>query len=216
MGIKAVLIDYGGVLYRECNGFRELLKESIARFLKSLGTEPDKALIEEGLKEWRFPGNVEQNVSYAAALILSLHGIRSSVGVVRALTNVMKASIVSNTVPSPWAREFLEWIKGLGIKVAIVSNHWCHECVVETLERDELNEYLDAVVTSDLVGYCKPESRIYEAALKLLDVPPNEAVFIDDYPPNVEGALRAGIKYGIRYDGDYRKLVSEVKACLSR
>ncbi len=216
MGVKALLIDYGGVLYRECEGFRELLRKSVLKFLNSLGIEGDEALIEEGLKAWRFPGMVEQNVSYAAALILTLHGIEASVGRVKALTNVMKASIVTGTLPSPWAKEFLEWVRGLGVKVAIVSNHWCHECVVETLERDGLDKYVSAVVTSDLVGYCKPDARIYEAALKLLDVRPHEAIFIDDYPPNVEGALKAGIKYGIRFDGDYGRLLSEVKSCLSR
>jgi len=46
----------------------------------------------------------------------------------------------------------------------------------------------DAVVFSCAEGTVKPEEKIYNIALKKLKVSPEEAVFIDDKPENIEGA----------------------------
>jgi putative hydrolase of the HAD superfamily len=39
----------------------------------------------------------------------------------------------------------------------------------------------------------KPEKRIYELAVERLEVAPQEAVFVDDFLHNVEGAQVAGL-----------------------
>jgi putative hydrolase of the HAD superfamily len=57
-----------------------------------------------------------------------------------------------------------------------------------------VDELFDAVVDSSEVGMRKPNPAIYHHALSLLgDVPPAEAVFLDDSPGNVVGAQRAGL-----------------------
>ena len=39
----------------------------------------------------------------------------------------------------------------------------------------------------------KPDTRIYQLAAERLGVAPEEALFVDDYLPNVEGACDAGM-----------------------
>jgi glucose-1-phosphatase len=54
-------------------------------------------------------------------------------------------------------------------------------------------EHFDAIFASHLLGYRKPEPEIYQAALSTLDLQPEEALFIDDMPENVEAARRLGM-----------------------
>jgi len=58
----------------------------------------------------------------------------------------------------------------------------------------------DLSIFSYEVKLRKPDSRIYHLVCEGLDTPPEQAVFIDDLLPNVEGARRAGL-YGIHYQG---------------
>jgi len=62
------------------------------------------------------------------------------------------------------------------------------------LERLGLLELFDAVVISGLVGVMKPDARIYRLALQRLNLLPQEALFVDDDPANVEGALAVGME----------------------
>jgi putative hydrolase of the HAD superfamily len=58
-----------------------------------------------------------------------------------------------------------------------------------------VDELFDAVVDSSEVGMRKPNPAIYHHALELLGgVAPEQAVFLDDSPGNVDGARRAGLK----------------------
>ena len=57
-----------------------------------------------------------------------------------------------------------------------------------------VDELFDVVIDSSEVGMRKPNPAIYHHALEALGgIPPDEAVFLDDSPGNVEGAERAGL-----------------------
>lgn len=51
----------------------------------------------------------------------------------------------------------------------------------------------DVMIISAEVGLVKPDPRIYALALDRLDVAPSEAIFVDDFLHNVEGARAAGL-----------------------
>ncbi len=205
---KALLIDYGGVLYYEevpitscSNPSGNHILEEIARYLRGVGVaEVTPGTVAKAIKEWSLEGPVEQSIGYAAEIILSAHGVRSKPAVVRGLEALLKALVTLNSRPFPWARRVLEFAKDFGLQTALVSNHWCHECVVNTLERDGLADLLDAIVTSDPVGYCKPDPRIFKAALKLLGVEAGSAIFVDDNEGNLKGGLKAGLQDVYMFD----------------
>lgn len=56
----------------------------------------------------------------------------------------------------------------------------------------ELREF-DLVMMSNEVGLLKPDPAIFETALELLAVTPQQAIFIDDIAENVEAARTLGI-----------------------
>ena len=66
--------------------------------------------------------------------------------------------------------------------------------VAEALEAAGLRAYFDVVVDSALVGVEKPDPAIFRAALDVLGVPPEEALYVGDlYEVDVLGANAAGI-----------------------
>lgn len=63
-----------------------------------------------------------------------------------------------------------------------------------------LTDRFDAFFSSCYLRLRKPDRRIYQAALDVLQRDPEEAVFIDDRPENVAAAASLGI-HAIRYQG---------------
>lgn len=68
------------------------------------------------------------------------------------------------------------------------------------LETFELRESFGAFFTSAYVGLRKPDQRIYQLALDVLQCDPEAAVFIDDRAENVAAAAAVGIQ-ALRYEG---------------
>jgi putative hydrolase of the HAD superfamily len=76
------------------------------------------------------------------------------------------------------------------------------------LVKFELLDEFDAFFSSCYLGLRKPERKIYQVALDVLQRDPEETVFIDDREENVAAAVSLGI-HGIRYEGSAR-LVEEL------
>ena len=68
----------------------------------------------------------------------------------------------------------------------------------------------DHLMISSTWKLLKPEAAFYEKALSLFGLLPEECVFIDDNPSNVEGAIYLGI-HGIVYNQDTRELRSKLR-----
>ena len=70
--------------------------------------------------------------------------------------------------------------------------------------------FIGAVVSAE-VKYLKPSREIYQFLCEKYELEPNETIFIDDYQPNVDGAISFGLK-GLRFlsaeqcEQDLRKL----------
>jgi putative hydrolase of the HAD superfamily len=60
-------------------------------------------------------------------------------------------------------------------------------------DRWEMTDAFDAIIISAEVGVMKPDARIFQIALQSLGVLPGEAVFVDDFANNVEGARAVGM-----------------------
>lgn len=68
------------------------------------------------------------------------------------------------------------------------------------LKKFNLLDAFDAFFSSCYLGLRKPDRKIYQVALDVLQRDPERAVFIDDRPENVAAAASLGI-HGIRYQG---------------
>jgi putative hydrolase of the HAD superfamily len=68
-----------------------------------------------------------------------------------------------------------------------------------------LNKWFDGTMISADEGLVKPDPAIFRLACERFQIWPEESVFIDDTPMNVEAAEYVGIK-GFLYRGDIREL----------
>ncbi len=91
----------------------------------------------------------------------------------------------------PGAPELLQGLAERGVKVAIVTRN-CRAAVESILARSSL--HYDALVTRDDVRQVKPHPEHLLTALRLLDVPPQQALMVGDHPLDV----RAGRAVGAR------------------
>ena len=67
----------------------------------------------------------------------------------------------------------------------------------------------DSVFSSHLLGEIKPDEAVFRAALRALDVRPDEVRLFDDLRANVESARRVGIQAFQAHE------VDDVRHCLS-
>ena len=81
-------------------------------------------------------------------------------------------------------------------KLAVLSNS--PSGLARWLADWEILDLFDVVVCSGDEGVVKPDPDIFELTLKRLDVMPEEAVFIDDYPGHVQAARALGL-HGIHF-----------------
>ena len=108
--------------------------------------------------------------------------------------------------------EHVRVIRDAGLKTGIVTNN-----VVEFREHWRamlpVTELFDVIVDSSEVGVRKPNPAIFHAALELLDLPPEQVLFLDDYPGNVAAAQALGMP-AVLVDGDGAKTIADLRAAL--
>jgi putative hydrolase of the HAD superfamily len=78
-------------------------------------------------------------------------------------------------------------------RLGLLSNTDLVEMETWIAESQGLPNIFDVVVSSAKAGMAKPEPEIYHLALKLLEIAPEEALFIDDLPRNTIAAEALGI-----------------------
>jgi putative hydrolase of the HAD superfamily len=80
-------------------------------------------------------------------------------------------------------------------KLAVVSNMSFAEAIFQSLREFNIVNYFDAVIVSGILGWRKPNPKIFKKALQTLDVKAKEAAFVGDSPrADIEGARKLGMK----------------------
>ncbi len=78
-------------------------------------------------------------------------------------------------------------------RTALLSNAWDDlRRVME--EHWRITDAFDEIVISAEVGLAKPDVRVFTLTLARLGVLPAEAVFVDDFPENIQAASRVGLQ----------------------
>jgi putative hydrolase of the HAD superfamily len=100
--------------------------------------------------------------------------------------------------PAAWrlregAAEILSRLRTRGLRLAVVSNF--DGRLPALLEGLEIAALLDSVVLPSDAGAAKPDARIFDTALRRLEVAPAEALFVgDDAHHDLAGARGAGLE----------------------
>lgn len=186
MTVDAVVFDYGGVLTSAVrdttaqwlaadaideNSFATVMRDWMARDAEA-GSPVHR--LETG--ELTGP---EFEQEFAARL-------RTTTGAAVVAEGLL-ARLFAGMRPDPAMFALLGELRGLGLKVAVLSNSWANTYP------DNLAELVDVVVISGEVGLRKPDPKIYSLVLDQLGLPAQRCVFVDDAPINVDAALALGM-----------------------
>jgi putative hydrolase of the HAD superfamily len=91
--------------------------------------------------------------------------------------------------------ELMDLVRGLrherGLQTAILSND--RPQLAEKIRALGIEPLFDEIVISASLGVMKPNPRAYESVLAALHVAPEESVFVDDAPANIDGARVVGM-----------------------
>ena len=92
----------------------------------------------------------------------------------------------------PIAPEVFAGLKKLGYPLGIISNS--DGSIAGSMKKFGLTHFFDCIIDSHVVGVEKPNSRIFEIALKQIGLPAAKCVYIgDNYDRDVIGARNAGL-----------------------
>lgn len=101
---------------------------------------------------------------------------------------------VGNTVERmPYALSWIKEMKELGYRVYILSNY-SENMLNQTREKLAFLPLMDGVVFSYRIRRLKPDPEIYRYLFETFSLKPEECVFLDDRPENIEGARNAGMQ----------------------
>lgn len=95
--------------------------------------------------------------------------------------------------------EMLSGLKSLGLRLSVISNTACEFQVFDTLESYGIRDYFEDVTLSSVVGYRKPDPRIFKIACRQMRVQPGECIYAGDtLSRDVVGPRTAGFSKTIQ------------------
>lgn len=107
------------------------------------------------------------------------------------LAEMRRDFFAGDRLNEPWV-EYIKRLRRAGYRTALLSNFGDNARRLWT-EVYPFIEYFDGVIISAEVGLMKPDPKIYHLALESAGVKPEEALFIDDFIENIEGARAVGL-----------------------
>ena len=202
--VKNILFDFGGVIVslskqNALNRFKEIGFQQIDEYLGEfrqkgifLDYETGKINRDDFLKEFRRIGNnnasMEEVDSAWMAFLLDIPAYKYQL--VKDLREKYNVYLLSNTNPS-----VMKWANSSAFSP----------------EGKTINEYFDKCYISYELGCAKPDKQIFDLILEDSGMKPEETLFFDDGPANIEAAQALGFQtYLTDQDEDLRKVFERV------
>ena len=106
----------------------------------------------------------------------------------------------------PRVAEMLEGLKGMGLKLGIISNTAALYQVFDILKEYGIRDYFQDVTLSSVTGVRKPDPIIFEVAMRQLQSKPEECVYVGDtVSRDIIGSKRAGFTKAIQIGSQLTK-----------
>lgn len=99
----------------------------------------------------------------------------------------------------PEVLSLLDRLAAAGYRLAVLTNDMHKFHGEEWVARMRVLDRFEEVVDLSTIGFLKPSPEAYDHTLDVLGLPPERVLFVDDQPPNVEGARARGID-ALRFD----------------
>lgn len=180
--LKAVIFDFGGVLVRTRSQHRR------AAWEQRLGLAPGgaEALIFGGERGSAVQHGRTTNEAH-------WQWLGEHLGLTAEDLAAFQMDFFTEDVLDTRLLAYADRLRGAGFHVGLLSNVGDNGRTVFG-ERYHVLDHFDSVTLSAEEGVMKPDPRIFEIALGRAGVQPGEAVFVDDFGANVEGARRVGMQ----------------------
>jgi len=124
------------------------------------------------------------------------------------LKNYYRDHCADQTIVFPGVRELLDFLKGRGVKLGLVSNK-PHEFTLITLDKLNLSSYFGISLGADPTQKNKPHPDPLIKALKELETMPEDAVMIGDSPVDAQAAQAVPMRVGLVSHGFVERVYLE-------
>jgi HAD superfamily hydrolase (TIGR01509 family) len=203
MAIRGVIFDLGSTLiYRTGLELEREKCEALARFAASeWGCRNPQALVarllEVRLDGWRRSEDTLREVVAADSLTRAFAsaGLPTDPDTIRRAEAVFFEPEVRISRLYPDALETLERLRGMGLRLGMISNATSHALILDITAKHRIAAYFDPLVTSAGFGWVKPRPEIFARVLEVWGTPAESAVMIGDtLRADIAGALAAGMR----------------------
>lgn len=178
--MKVLISDLGGVLLHFSHA---RMCEQLANVCGFSTEQVRKMLFEENIGDHLERGILTTNELHALLCTLTRRPIE---------LNKMLHAICDIFTPNEEMIPFLEDLKAKGVRLVLLSNT-CEAHFTFAQKHFPFLKLFDSFILSYEIGARKPEEKIYRAALKEAQSPPEECFYIDDIPEYVAAAEALGI-----------------------
>lgn len=200
---KAVIFDYVGTLVNCRNYTMEASREKLHNELVAEGFDVAKdkfleayILAHEKYRKVRYEQLREiTNAVWVAEALYNLgFKVTTDDPRIKAALNVFFQDFIDTLELREGAKKLLRQAKEQ-CKVGLISNFTHAPVIYKSLRKIGINEFFNAVVVSEEVGWRKPSILIFQDALNRLQVGAHEAIYIGDSPiEDIKGAKQTGLK----------------------
>lgn len=210
--ITTVMFDMGGTLediYVDAASEREAVEKlqvMLAQAGLDTGVEYDelKARVDAGwvrYGQFRDPTNIElKPVQIWCDYVLTDFGFpREKLATVcEAIAHMWEVTHYHRAL-RPRVADMLQGLKGLGMKLGIVSNTAALYQVFDILEQYGIRDFFQDVTLSSVTGFRKPDPNIFQVSLRQLQSAPEQCVYVGDtVSRDIIGSKRAGFAAAIQ------------------
>ncbi len=194
--IKAIIFDYGGTQANSNTPWDNVSEKAVKRLsldgIDVKATDFQNAIMDT--VEWRMTIHTEGRETDSHEFFNHALGILGH-SASRDATDELEM-YVYEAGETEWLADLETLLPSLSenYKIALLSNAWL-EAPRQTLRDKGYGRWFDAMVCSYDIGIPKPDPRIFQHTLTLLEVDASEAVMIgDSLKADIEGAINAGLE----------------------
>lgn len=113
----------------------------------------------------------------------------------------------------PYAREFISYLRGKGLKLAIATSTE-EDIIIPCLRERGLMDYFDALATTSECTKGKPSPEVYLLAAQKVGTKPSACIAFEDLPAGILSAKKAGM-FTVGVDDSFSRDKEEEKRKLS-
>ncbi len=200
--IKAILFDMDGVLidakdwhYEALNKALGLFGAEISRYdhLHTFDGLPTKVKLEILSEKYYLPDELHKFINE--------------------LKQMYTMDLIYQNCHPMFHHEYaLSKLRNSGYKIAVCSNS-IRKTIELMMERANLIQYLDVIISNEDVKKSKPDPEMYLTAMKYLDVDAEDCIVVEDNPNGILAGKNSGAHvlevatvYDVNYDNIFRKI----------